>query len=144
MKRLGKLIAVVVLVWVAARILEELSTQDTDPRSESFALVTYFGGKEYSSRATELRSGSAITMLGGAAIDLTGAQLAQGGTTLLLKTRRGGVKVPVPADWRIEMMGETNTGENTLDVTEPATLPEDAPRLSVIADTKYGGLLVTT
>ncbi len=148
MKRLGKVIANVALVlfglWVGARVLEKRSTQDTDPESENFTLVTYFGGKAYSSRASKLRSGSAITMLGGMDINLTGAQLNPGGATLLLKTRLGGLKVTVPADWRVEMMGETTTGENTLDVTDPATLPEDAPRLSVIADTKYGGLLVTT
>ena len=144
MKRLGKVMAIALLVWVVARIIERLSTQDADSDSESFSLVNYFSGKEFSSRATELKSGSAITMFGGTAIDLTDAQLTSGGATLLLKTRLGGVKVTVPAGWRVEMMGETTTGENTLDVSDPATLPEDAPRLSVIADTKYGGLLVTT
>ena len=148
MKRLRSFVTALSLMllglWVAARITEKMSIQDTDPESETFTLVTYFGGKAYASRATGLRSGSAVTMLGGMDIDLTGAQLNPGGATLLLKTRLGGLKVTVPPDWRVEMMGETATGENALDVPDPATLPDDAPRLSVIADTKYGGLLVTT
>ena len=144
MKLLRKLVAIVVVALIAAKIIEKVSTQDTDPESNTFTLVTYFGGKKFSSRATGLKSGSAVTTLGGMDIDLTGARLTPGGATLLAKTRLGGVKVTVPADWHVEMMGETTTGENTLDVTDPATLPEDAPRLSVIADTKYGGLLITT
>jgi predicted membrane protein len=147
-KRLGRIISAIVVVqigmWVAARVAQRLSAQDTDPTSEDFALVTYVGGKAYSNRAANLRSGSAVTMLGGSSINLTGAGLDPGGATLLLKTRFGGVKVRVPGDWHVDMMGEASTGDNSLNVTDPSTLPEDAPRLSVVADTKFGGVLVTT
>ena len=82
-------------------------------------------------------------MFGGTDIDLTGAELNPAGATLLLKTRFGGVKVLVPDTWRVDMTGEARNGENDMKVADPDTLPEDAPRLSVMADTQFGGLLIT-
>lgn len=148
MKGIGRLLAAVAAVqlglWVTGRILELRTPQDEDPRSENFELASFVGGKAYRNGSPTLRSGSAVTVFGGTSIDLTGADLDPAGATLVLKTRFGGVKVVVPDGWRVELMGETSSGENTLSVTDPAMLPEDAPRLSVVADTKFGGVLVTT
>lgn len=148
MKRLGKLIAAIAVfqigMWIVGRIVEMRTPQDSDPDSSDFELLSMVGGKAYRSECGRLRSGSAITMFGGMSIDLTGATLDPGGATLVLKTRCGGQRVVVPADWRVDMMGDAAKGENTLAVTDPATLPEDAPRLSVVADTRFGGVLVTT
>ena len=148
MKRLFKILAVVFAVqvgmWIAARIAESKVEQDTDPESEDFVLAAYVNGKQYASRSAKLHSGSAVTVFGGTDIDLTGAELDPAGATLRLKTRFGGVKVLVPATWRVEVIGEARNGENEVRVADPATLTDDAPRLSVMADTAFGGLLITT
>ena len=147
MKRLVKILGLVFVVqigmWVAGRLAEGNAQQDTDPESEAFSLATYVNGKQYASRTRKLRSGTAITMFGGTDIDLTGAELDPAGATLQLKTRFGGVKVLVPDTWRVDMTGDAKNGENDLQVADPTTLPEDAPRLSVMADTQFGGVLIT-
>jgi len=148
MKRLLKIVAIGMLVqvglWVAGRIAEQNALQDTDPASEDFALATYVNGRQYASQARKLHSGTSVTMFGGTDIDLTAAELDPAGATLRLKTRFGGVKVLVPDTWRVEVTGEAKNGENDVRVADPATLAEDAPRLSVMADTQFGGLLITT
>jgi predicted membrane protein len=148
MKRLAKILGFVFVVeaglWVAGRLAERNARQDTDPNSENFSLATYVNGKRYASTTRKLHGGSAITMFGGTDIDLTGAELDPAGAAVLLKTRFGGVKVLVPDTWRVDMTGEAKHGQNDMKVADPATLPEDAPRLSVIADTRFGGVLITT
>ncbi len=148
MKRLGKILAFVFAVqigmWLVGRIAESKAQQDTDPESENFLLATYVNGRQYASRARKLHSGAAVTMFGGTDIDLTGAELDPAGATLRLKTRFGGVKVLVPETWKVDVTGETKNGETDVKVTDPATLPEDAPRLSVMADTQFAGVLITT
>ena len=148
MKRLvrivGFLFVVQIGMWVAGRFAESNALQDNDPASEDFALATYVNGKQYASQARKLHSGTAVTMFGGTDIDLTAAELDPAGATLRLKTRFGGVKVLVPDTWRVEVTGEAKNGENDVRVADHATLAEDAPRLSVMADTQFGGLLITT
>ncbi|MBT8241362.1 MAG: hypothetical protein HKN80_12770 [Acidimicrobiia bacterium] len=148
MKRLVKILGFLFVVqagmWLAGRLAESRAQQDIDPESEAFSLATYVNGKQYASRTRKLRSGTAVTVLGGTDIDLTEAELDPAGATLRLKTRFGGVKVLVPDTWRVDMTpGDAVTGENDLRVADPATLPEDAPRLSVMADTQFGGVLIT-
>ncbi|NNJ46919.1 MAG: hypothetical protein HKP18_03725, partial [Acidimicrobiia bacterium] len=147
-KRLFKILAVVfavqIGVWVAGRIAESNVEQDTDPESEDFSLAAYANGKQYASRSAKLHSGRAVTVFGGTDIDLTAAELDPAGATLRLKTRFGGVKVLVPGTWRVEVTGEAKNGENDVRVADPSTLSEDAPRLSVLADTAFGGVLITT
>lgn len=148
MKRLGKILAFVFVIqigmWLVGRIAESNAQQDVDPESENFSLATYVNGKQYASSTRKLHSGSAVTMFGGTDIDLTGAELDPAGATLRLKTRFGGVKVLVPETWKVDVTGETKNGETDVKVTDPATLPEDAPRLSVMADTQFAGVLITT
>ena len=148
MKRLFKILVVIfalqIGMWVAGRVAESNIEQDTDPESEDFSLAAYVNGKQYSSTSAKLHSGSAVTVFGGTDIDLTGAELDPAGATLRLKTRFGGVKVLVPDTWRVEVIGEAKSGENEVRVADPDTLGEDAPRLSVMADTAYGGALITT
>ena len=142
-KILGFFFVVQIGLWVAGRLAESNAQQDTDPESEAFSLATYVNGKQYASRTRKLRSGTVVTILGGTDIDLTEAELDPAGATLRLKTRFGGVKVLVPDTWRVAMTGEARNGENDMKVADPATLPEDAPRLSVMADTQFGGVLIT-
>lgn len=148
MKRLGKILAFIFVVqigmWLVGRLAEQQAQQDTDPESEDFSLATFVGGKQYASNAGKLNSGAAVTMFGGTDIDLTSAELDPGGASLKLKTRFGGVKVLVPETWKVDLGGEAKNGENEIRVTDPDSLPEDAPRLSVVADTQFGGVLVTT
>ena len=148
MKLIGKIIAFIFVVqigmWLAGRLAEKQAQQDTDPESENFSLATYVGGKHYTNNADKLNSGAAVTMFGGTHIDLTSSELDPGGASLRLKTRFGGVRVQVPDSWKVDLGGEAKNGENEIRVTDPATLPEDAPRLSVVADTQFGGVLVTT
>ena len=138
------LLAVQFIVWVAGRLAQRSAPQDTDPSTDEFSLAAYTTGRAYANRSPHLRAGSAVAVLGGITIDLTGAELDPAGATLLLKTRLGGARVQVRPDWRVNLMGRSELGGTDLRVTDPSTLPEDAPRLSIIADTRWGGVLVTT
>ncbi len=111
---------------------------------ENFSLANFVNGKQYVSHARKLHSGSAVTIFGETDIDLRGAELDPAGATMRLKTRFGGVKVLVPAGWRVDVGGVTRQGETDVRVTDPSTLPEDAPRLSLVADTRFAGVLITT
>ncbi|MBT8203296.1 MAG: hypothetical protein KJO87_08330 [Acidimicrobiia bacterium] len=145
LRRIAFALAVVQLaVWAAGRLAERSAPQDTDPSTDEFSLAAYTTGRAYTNRSTHLRTGSAVAVLGGITIDLTGAELDPAGATLVLKTRFGGARVQVPPGWRVEMMGRSEMGGNDLRVTDPSSLPEDAPRLSIVADTRWGGVLVTT
>ena len=102
------------------------------------------GGKKFKSIAPGLRSGSVITSMGGADIDLRDATLDSSGANLEVKTLMGGIRVVVPAEWAVDLAADTKAGGVEARVPPLESLPDDAPRLNVHAVARMGGVLVTT
>jgi predicted membrane protein len=137
------LLTLQIVVFIVARIAERRLPRTGDEESEEFDRAAIMNGVQFDSRASAFRRGSVTAVLGGAQIDLREATLDPEGARLELRTTLGGVQVIVPPTWRVELVGDPIKGEHDLDLPDQDDLPEDAPRLVVVADTKYGGVQVT-
>jgi hypothetical protein len=131
-----------VAAWIGGLLVaRRLTIGDED--SDEFQLAIIMGGKESHSRAAHLKSATAITCLGGMALDLREATLDPSGASLELRTTMAGIEVRVPQSWAVEVEQETVGGALEVDVTSPEDLPEDAPKLRIHAVTRMGGGLIT-
>ncbi len=111
-----------------------------DENSDDFSLLTIVTSKDLAIGATPFSYGSVMTLLGRTRIDLRGTALDPSGAHLDLVTSFARVEVIVPAGWAVEMK-QVSSGfrsELTVDVSDPDDLPEDAPKLSIMADTRWG------
>jgi hypothetical protein len=136
------LIGLSVAAWIGGLLVaRRLTIGDED--SDEFQLAIIMGGKESHSHAAHLKSATAITCLGGMALDLREATLDASGASLELRTTIGGIEVRVPQSWAVEVDQETVGEALEVDVTSPEDLPEDAPKLRIHAVTRMGGGLIT-
>ena len=140
--RLLRAVLVFAALSVAARIVAAVASSKLtlgDASSDEFRTASIMAGREFHSRAEHLKSGTAVTILGGMALDLTKATLDPGGASLELDTRMGGIEVRVPAHWSVKVEQDTRGGGLEVDVASPGDLPEDAPKLRIHAVTRMGG-----
>jgi hypothetical protein len=131
-----------VAAWIMGLLVAQRLTHG-DEDSDEFQLAVVMGGKEFGSRAAHLKSATAITCLGGLALDLREATLDPDGASLELMTTMGGIEVRVPRSWAVEVDQETLGEALEVDVTAPEDLPEDAPKLRIHSVTRMGGGLIT-
>lgn len=131
-----------VTAWVASLIVSNKLTRG-DESSDDFRVATIMSGGEFHSHADSLKSGSAITIMGGVRIDLRGATLDPSGASLELNTFIGGLEVLVPENWAVEVEQEAFGGESRVNVTPLEELPEDAPRLRIHAGLRFGEAEIT-
>jgi len=136
-------VALSVASWITGLLVARKLTSG-DEGSDEFRLASIMGGKEFHSHAAHLKSGTAITSLGGMELDLREATLDPTGASLELRTTMGGIEVRVPQDWVVEVDQETVGGALEVDVPLPEELPDDAPRLHIHAVTRMGGGLITS
>ena len=132
-----------VVGWVVGQIITKRMTKG-DEASDEFQVAAIMGGKKFESHAQDLKSGAAITSMGGIELDLRDATLDSDGAILELKTTMGGIQVIVPEDWAVDVDQKSLAGGFDVKVTPPENLPEDAPKLHIQAVTRMGGGLVTT
>lgn len=142
--RAAVLIAVVELAALIAGLAISKKLTRGDGESNEFQVAAIFGGRKFKSRAPGLRSGSVITSMGGADIDLRDATLDSSGANLEVKTMMGGIRVVVPAEWAVDLAADTKAGGVEARVTPVESLPDDAPHLNVHAVARMGGVLVTS
>jgi predicted membrane protein len=131
-----------VTAWVTSLVISTRLTRG-DESSDDFRVATIMNGGAFRSHATNLKSGTVITIMGGVRIDLRGATLDPSGASLKLNTVVGGLEVLVPEDWAVEVDQEVSGGESTVNVTPLEELPEDAPRLRIHAVLRLGGAEIT-
>lgn len=131
-----------VVGWIVGQMIAKRMTKG-DGASDEFQVAAIMGGKKFESHARDLKSGAAITSMGGIEIDLRDATLDSDGARLELKTTMGGIQVIVPNDWAVDVHKKSLAGGFDVNVTPLEDLPEDAPKLHVHAVTRMGGGLVT-
>ena len=132
-----------VVMWTAGQVISRRLSKGDDS-SDEFTVAAILGGKQFRSRAGNLRSGSAIASLGGLELDLRDAILDPAGASLDLDVTMGGVQVLVPADWAVETVTRAVAGGIETKLTPPGQLPGDSPRLRINAVARMGGALVTS
>jgi hypothetical protein len=143
-RRIFKALTTLVAIWGALQLIAwKMSTGDEG--SNHFNRIAIFGGNEFTSVAAALESGRVNVVLGGIAIDLTGAQLGSDGADLSIDGKLAGVALAVPATWRVVIVEQqTIAGDIAIDVTDPLELPDDSPVLRVTAHTMLGGVAIST
>jgi hypothetical protein len=137
------LVAIELAALIAGPAISKKLTRG-DGDSNEFQVAAILGGKRFASHAPGLRSGSVITSMGGADIDLRHATLDAFGADLEVKTVMGGIRIVVPAGWAVDLAADTKAGGVEARVPPLESLPDDAPRLNVRAVARLGGVLVTT
>lgn len=146
MKTLARTLITVVAVSIAVRLVgREMAKRfqgDTHPDNDTFRVMAFLGGSSISSHALSLRSIQAKVRAGGIDLDLTGATLSPEGAHLDIDVMAGGMEVTVPGGWRVYVVQQVEKGEVEVDVTDPATLPTDAPVLTVQAEVRAGGVTI--
>ncbi|MCJ7725617.1 MAG: cell wall-active antibiotics response protein, partial [Acidimicrobiia bacterium] len=107
--------------------------------ADEFRIAAFWGGREFSSTATNLVSGWAVAVLAGISLDLRDAKLGPDGASLALRATVGGIAVTVPADWRVIVDTNVKAGGVDVRTADPADLPDDAPTLRITATAQSGG-----
>jgi hypothetical protein len=128
-------------IAVSARAVRSAIPSRGDPESDEVALVAIFDGVSLKSRATSFRGGSMLSWLGGIAVDLRDAQLAER-AKLSLHSLLGGIAIRIPPGWRVESNLHALVGGVAIDVPEPDD--PDAPRLVLDGLAVLGGIAVGT
>lgn len=132
-----------VIALIAAQIAKQLIPEIGDEDSDVFQVVTMTGGRNWVGKSGALRSGTAITGMGGMEMDLTQATLDPAGAHLKLITVMGGIEVRVPRDWNVELKGWAFMGGHA-NSARKHEVAEDAPHLVIEGSTVMGGVAVTS
>jgi hypothetical protein len=140
--RRSRLLRALLLVLIAGVVGQVVARRlnDGDENSDAFRLAAVVGGKELASRATALRSASALAVMGGVEIDLREAILDPAGATLDVTAIMGGVEVTVPPGWVVDLTTHGLLGGVDTRLTEPDGQSEGAPTLRVTASAWLGGV----
>jgi hypothetical protein len=123
----------------SAALLKRVLPSHGDEESDEVALVAILNGVELKSRSRAFRGGSMFSWLGGIAVDLRDAELAEN-ARLEVHSAFGGIAIRVPAGWRIESNVTALGGGVAIGVPEPETA--DAPTLRLDGFTAFGGVAV--
>ena len=137
--RVALLAGVAAGAYAAAQVVSRGLTRGSED-DDDFSLLTILTGKDLAVSAAPLSYGSVMTLLGQTRIDLRDATLDPSGAHLDLVTSFARVEVLVPTGWAIEIK-QVSSGirsELGVDVSDPDGLPEDAPKLTIMADTRWG------
>lgn len=139
-KKLIKFLAFNAIVYGIGMLARQLFLGLGDETTDEFEIVTIMQGTQFQSRAGNLWSGKATTVIGGVDLDLRDATLAAGGADLTIVTVFGGAAIRVPDTWVVELHGRALIGGHSIRVLAGTELPADAPLLRVHASTYGGGL----
>lgn len=140
LKRIMKAsLLVTAMVPVIAQLVKRLVPEHGDERTDHFQIVCLMQGRHWRSEATNLRSGTVVTVAGGVELDLREAVIAPDGAHLRVTTLMGGVDIQVPDDWHVRLEGRAFMGAN--DLVRLSDRP-GRPDLSVDCVTVMGGLEV--
>lgn len=143
-RSLVKVAAFGVVMWLVGRTVSRQVEGGTTPDDDEFRVMSLIGGRQITSRAARLRSAHITVVAGGVDLDLTNAHLDDSGAHLTLDVTAGGIRVAVPESWRVFVAEQVMMGGIEVDLTDPATLSDEAPTLTVEAVIRGGGVLLET
>jgi hypothetical protein len=133
-------LAVVVAGIVAAFTVKKRVPAFGDEDDDSFSIVEVIGGRGFESTAEHLAEGSALAVMGGIDMDLSGATLAPG-AKLDLRAFMGGIEVSVPTSWRVEVIATERMGEVVHELDDNGQ-NDEGPLLLVYASATMGGISI--
>ena len=147
MRTLAKLLLFAVASALAARAAGLLLSRRLDEGSEvsdEFRRVVVLRGSEFRSRSKGLRRGEVSVLMGAAQVDLRDAVLDPAGARIVADNTLGGLSILVRDDW-VVTVDDTRKGggEVQVDVADPTTLPDGAPRLHIRLLTRAAGSAVS-
>jgi hypothetical protein len=125
--------------FASAALLRRAFPSRGDEESDEVRLVAILNGVAIRSRAHAFRGGSMFSWLGGIAVDLREATLAQP-AHLEVGSLLGGIAIHVPAGWKIESDVTSLVGGVAINAPEPEGA--DAPTLRLTGFTALGGVAV--
>jgi len=143
-KALIKILIISIVLKVAATVLSRAFEGERTASDDDFKLMALMDGRAVTSEAGSLRTGTAIACMGGIDIDLRGATLDPGGAHIALKAFMGGIRLLVPATWKVYVDVDSRAGEIEIKTSDPESLDDDASRITVEAITRAGGILIAT
>jgi hypothetical protein len=108
---------------------------DADDRVQAMALL---GGRELRTSSRAFSGGSLTAFMGGVAVDLRDATLAEGGATLDITAIMGGVDLRVPETWRVDQRAMVILGGFD-DKRRRTAATEEGPRLTITGLVLMGG-----
>jgi hypothetical protein len=141
---LVKFLIISVVLKVAGIVLSRAFEGEGTASDDDFKLMAIMDGRAVTSEAGSLRTGTAIACMGGIDIDLRGATLDPGGAHIALKAFMGGIRLLVPATWKVYVDVDSRAGEIEIKTSDPESLDDDASRITVEAITRAGGILIAT
>ena len=146
MRRLLRALVKFLVVTTAMRLVgmavSRLYEGETTAADDDFKLMALMSGRQLFSHAPSLRTGSAVAAMGGIDIDLRDATMDPGGAHVSLKAYLGGIRLTVPAEWKVFVDQDLRAGGIEVETPDPESLPDDAPRLTVEAIARSGGILI--
>jgi hypothetical protein len=143
-KALVKFLIISAVIKVAGIVLSRAFEGEGTASDDDFKLMAIMDGRAVTSEAGSLRTGTAIACMGGIDIDLRGATLDPGGAHIALKAFMGGIRLLVPATWKVYVDVDSRAGGIEIKTSDPESLGEDASRITVEAITRAGGILIAT
>jgi hypothetical protein len=123
----------------SAALLKRAFPSRGDEESDVVRLVAILNGVAIKSRAQAFRGGSMFSWLGGIAVDLREATLAQP-AHVEVGSLLGGIAIRVPSGWRIDSDVQSLGGGVAINAPEPEDA--DAPTLRLTGFTAFGGVAV--
>jgi hypothetical protein len=123
----------------SALLMKRMFPSRGDAESDEVALVAILDGIELKSHARSFRGGSMFTWLGGIAVDLKDAELADG-AHLEVGSVFGGIAIRVPPEWRVDARVKTFGGGVAVKAPEPHS--DSAPTLTIDGFAAFGGIAV--
>ena len=125
----------------SAAVLKRAFPSRGDAESDELRLVAILDGVTIKSRAQAFRGGSMFSWLGGVAVDLREAELAQD-VQLELGSVFGGIAIRLPAGTRVESELVAIAGGVALNAPDPET--DEAPTVHLSGFSAFGGIAVST
>lgn len=139
-----KIFVVSTALKAAGMVLSRAYEGERGTSDDDFRLLALMDGRELTSEARSLRTGTAVAAMGGVDIDLRRATLDAGGAHICLRAYMGGIRLMVPDTWKVYVDQGTPTGQVDVRTPDPETLGDDAPRLTLETIARAGGILIET
>lgn len=119
------LILVGILILVRRRDHQHYTATGTADSSDIVDEISIFSGTNKVVNSKNFKGGKVTTIFGGAELDLSQAQLAEGNNVIDLVTIFGGSEIFVPPDWEVQVrvnpiFGGYSDERNTISTTDPS------------------------